>query len=131
MALRGQPRACVPIPARSRRAHDRHGGHAACESTVCGAPRRSVPEPRNEGTPMKHDSAQWLQRPEPPLPDIEPDPEPPDPDDVPPDMPEPYREPEGDPPGHAPPERDPPAREPPVRARPAGAMPRMRTEGLQ
>ena len=33
---------------------------------------------------MTPDPAQWLQRPEPPLPDIGPDPEPPDPDDVPP-----------------------------------------------
>lgn len=86
---------------------------------------------RNDGMPMKHEPAQWLQRPEPPFPDIEPDPEPPDPDDVPPDLPEPYREPEGDPPGHAPPERDPPSREPPVRAWRAGATPLMRMEGVR
>jgi len=96
------------------------------------AARCADPDPNPQrGMPMTHEPAQWLQRPEPPLPDIEPDPGPPDPDDVPPDMPEPYREPEGDPPGHAPPERDPPSPEPPVRARPAGAMPPIRRESLQ
>ncbi|CAI8697827.1 hypothetical protein BTK96_003020 [Burkholderia pyrrocinia] len=75
---------------------------------------------------MNHDRDQWLHRPDPPMPDVEPDPEAPDPDDVLPDMPERYRHPEGDPPGHAPPERD-----PPVRAPPAGALPRTRMEGMQ
>ena len=52
---------------------------------------------------MKHDPAQWLQRPIPPFPDLEPDPDDPDPDDLPPDLPEPYRQPAGDPHGTAPP----------------------------
>ncbi|MEK7890529.1 hypothetical protein AAB992_25790 [Burkholderia contaminans] len=65
---------------------------------------------------MTPDPLQWLERPEPPLPDIGPDPEPPDLDDVPPDLPEPYRQPEGDPPGHAPPEREPPVHTPPMSA---------------
>ncbi|RQR62767.1 hypothetical protein DIE19_11250 [Burkholderia sp. Bp9126] len=63
-----------------------------------------------------------LHRPEPPLPNVVPDPVPPDENgDLPPDMPEPYRHPEGDPPEHRPPEREPPGREPPVRAPPSAA----------
>ncbi|WP_325088635.1 hypothetical protein [Burkholderia contaminans] len=74
---------------------------------------------------MTPDPAQWLQRPEPPLPDIGADPDPPDPDDVPLDLPEPYRQPEGDPPGHAPPEREPPVHTPPM-----SAVSRTRNEAL-
>lgn len=80
---------------------------------------------------MKHDPAQRLQRPEPPIPDSEPDRGPPDPDDVPPDLPEPYRHPAGDPPGTAPPEREPPSREPPVHAPPASMARRTRREALR
>ena len=40
--------------------------------------------------------------PEPPVPDIDPDPVPPDPGELPPDIPEPYRHPAGDPPEHRP-----------------------------
>ncbi|MGZ2749493.1 hypothetical protein [Burkholderia stagnalis] len=71
---------------------------------------------------MDPDPLTRLHRPEPPLPDVEPDPVPPDEnDDLPPDLPEPYRHPEGDPPEHRPPEREPPGRKPPVRAPPASA----------
>ncbi|ETP61798.1 hypothetical protein BDSB_29065 [Burkholderia dolosa PC543] len=73
-----------------------------------------------EGMPMKHDPALSLHRPDPPMPDIDPDPAPSAPD-VPPDLPEPYRHPEGDPPEHRPPEREPPA-EPPAHVPPPSAV---------
>jgi hypothetical protein len=84
---------------------------------------------RNDGVLMKQDLAILLQCPEPPMPDVVPDPVPPghDGDDLPPDLPEPYRHPEGDPPEHRPPEHEPPGHEPPpVRALQPGAglMPR-------
>ncbi|MXN74036.1 hypothetical protein GR157_04690 [Burkholderia sp. 4701] len=75
---------------------------------------------------MEQMLARWLHRPEPTMPDIDPD----DPDslddDLPPDPTRPYRYPEGDRPGHPPPRREPPGGKPPVhaaRAPGAGAMP--------
>ncbi|MCA8024388.1 hypothetical protein LGM47_03570 [Burkholderia cepacia] len=78
--------------------------------------------------PMKHDPAQWLQRPIPPFPDLEPDPDDPDPGGLLPDLPEPYRQPAGDPPGTAPPEREPPSRQPPVHAPSVGGITRLHAE---
>ncbi|WP_082729587.1 hypothetical protein [Burkholderia sp. FL-7-2-10-S1-D7] len=70
--------------------------------------------------PMNSDAtrnpAQSMHRPEPPVPDVEPDPQPPPPDDLPPGTPEPYHDPEGDPPAQPPPQREPPTREPPIHA---------------
>ncbi|NTX32337.1 hypothetical protein HT746_35420, partial [Burkholderia pyrrocinia] len=57
---------------------------------------------------MKQDPAPSRHRPDPPMPDVEPDPGTPELDrDVPPGTPEPYCHPEGDPPGAEPPEREP------------------------
>ncbi len=61
---------------------------------------------------MKLDPVTSLHRPEPTMPDFNPDP-------LPPDLPKPYRHPEGDPPEHRPPEHEPPGRKPPVHVPPA------------
>ncbi|WP_082729019.1 hypothetical protein [Burkholderia sp. LA-2-3-30-S1-D2] len=72
--------------------------------------------------PMNRDAirnpAQSMHRPEPPVPDVGPDPQPPPPDDLPPGTPEPYHDPEGDPP-----EQPPPEREPPIHVSPTGVPP--------
>ncbi|RQS62511.1 hypothetical protein DID96_31380 [Burkholderia sp. Bp8963] len=55
--------------------------------------------------------APWtsLHPPDPPMPDVEPDPASPNEDDeLPPEMPEPYLHPVGDPPEHRPPKHEPP-----------------------
>ncbi|SMG02327.1 hypothetical protein [Burkholderia singularis] len=79
---------------------------------------------------MEQNFAILLHRPDPPMPDVDPDPELPDPDNPPPDLPEPYRHPEGDPPEHPPPEHEPPERQPPVRAYSRQRRPRqMASEG--
>jgi hypothetical protein len=72
---------------------------------------------------MNRDPARSLHRPEPPVPDVEPDPDVPVPDDVPPGVPQPYHDPEGEPPVHPPPEREPPTREPPIHVPPTGVPP--------
>ncbi|MBH9663658.1 hypothetical protein [Burkholderia multivorans] len=65
---------------------------------------------------MNEDLAHSLHRPDPPMPDTEPEPVPPPAPELPPDVPQPYHYPEGDPPEHRPPEREPPAPVPPAHA---------------
>nr|WP_057927068.1 hypothetical protein [Burkholderia ambifaria] len=73
--------------------------------------------------PMNPHRTQSLHRLEPPVPDVNPDPEPRVPDDLPPGTPEPYHDPEGDPPESPPPEREPPTRELPIHVPPTGIPP--------